>query len=30
LAYRVFLSATNEKVLSKISMEELQKFAAKE
>ena len=27
---RVFLSATNEKVLSKISLDELKKFAAKE
>lgn len=28
--YRVFLSATNEKALDKVSMDELKKFAAKE
>jgi hypothetical protein len=28
--YRVFLSATNEKALSKVSLEEFKKFAAKE
>lgn len=29
-AYRVFLNATNEKALSKVSLEEFKKFAAKE